>query len=76
MYQTRSEDTGMNEFSTLALALDAAKANVTIWKISFFSSVNERIRLVRGTDGKFYLSQLMDEVMDEMGEWITILPKD
>lgn len=65
-YQTRSEENGINYFDTLGDVMKAAKNDITIWKISFDSKSDERIRLVRGEDGKFYLGQLMDEVLDAL----------
>jgi len=48
MFQTRSEETGLNEHKTLADALEAASKDQSIWKISFtIRDTNERVRLVR-----------------------------
>ncbi len=46
--QTRSEEFGIRNFDTVQEALEAAKKDETIWKISFNVS-EERIRLVRRT---------------------------
>lgn len=66
-YQTRSETNGIVYFLTLKDALDAAKKDGTIWKISFWSASEERIRLVRSSVPEaeipvFILSQLQDEI--------------
>ena len=44
--QTRSEETGIQYFESLADAMFVAKHDPTIWKISFTADI-ERIRLVR-----------------------------
>jgi hypothetical protein len=47
MFQTRSESTGLGQWPTMAEALQAAKQDTTIWKISFTLPNSERIRLIR-----------------------------
>jgi hypothetical protein len=44
--QTRSEENGLNQFDTVQEALDYAKNDLTVWKISFKLG-NERLRLVK-----------------------------
>jgi len=52
--QTRSEDTGLGTFYSLEGALDRAKKDPTIWKISF-SFGKERVILERTFDGHWVL---------------------
>ena len=66
-YQTRSEETGIEYFLTMKESLDAALKDGTIWKISFWSASQERIRLVRSSVPEaefpvFILVQLEDEI--------------
>lgn len=73
MYQTRSEENGILYCGSIYSALEAAKKDKSIWKISFNAFNGERIRLVRLThpDAEaqyFVLEQLADEVMKEMSE--------
>lgn len=44
--QTRSEVNGLQQFATFSEAINAAKKDHTIWKISFDLN-GERVRLVR-----------------------------
>jgi hypothetical protein len=44
--QTRSEENGLNQFDTVQEALNYAKSDETVWKISFKLG-NERLRLVK-----------------------------
>jgi len=60
MIQTRSERNGIKEFATFKEALDSAKNDLTIWKISFALSNGERIRLVRDSTESFRLEQMED----------------
>lgn len=46
--QTRSEEGGLNYFETFEQALEAAKKDISIWKISY-----EGKRLVRQEDGSW-----------------------
>ena len=57
-FQTRSEDTGTNYFSSLAEALEEAFNDRTVWKISFSLPNGERVRLVNNGEGLFMLEQL------------------
>lgn len=52
--QTRSEENGIRQFTSLSLAMLAAKRDPSIWKISYVSSDGSRVRLIK----------------DESGEWI------
>lgn len=50
MIQTRSEQTGVREFPTMAQAMAHATKDTTVWKISFLvgeEGEKEAIRLVR-----------------------------
>ena len=51
-FQTRSETNGLQSFHTFKGAMNAAKADETIWKISFTLETGERIRLVK--EGGYY----------------------
>lgn len=53
LVQTRSEDSGLEEFATLKEAFDRAEEDKSIWKISFTISSGERVRLVREWDQYF-----------------------
>lgn len=53
MIQTRSEENGIRDFTSLAEAFSAAKKDPSIWKISF-SMNTERIRLVKHKDMWIY----------------------
>lgn len=44
--QTRSEETGLNQFNSIKEAMEAAHKDSTIWKVSF-SVGNERVRLIK-----------------------------
>jgi hypothetical protein len=46
-FQTRSEETGMMYHHSFVDAMNAAKKDPTIWKISFSIQTGERIRLVK-----------------------------
>jgi hypothetical protein len=46
-FQTRSEDNGLQFFSTFSAALQAAEKDRSIWKLSFTLPTGERIRLTR-----------------------------
>jgi hypothetical protein len=56
-FETRSEDNGLNEYQMLDEALEAAKKDKSIWKISFSALSGERIRLVRYTDDNKWIYQ-------------------
>lgn len=51
MFQTRSEETGIQRFPTMKAAVAHAEEDSTVWKISFgikcADGSSERIRLVR-----------------------------
>ena len=64
--QTRSEETGIKHFKKFEDALAAAKADESIWKISFNTSSGERVRLVRNDDNKFEVQQMMEVLQDYM----------
>ena len=49
MIQTRSEINGIAHHKTIELALDAARKDTTIWKISFDTKDGFRVRLVSYT---------------------------
>jgi hypothetical protein len=51
--QTRSEETGLGRHDTLGSAMEAARLDPTIWKISFDLGM-ERVRLVRDGNGWVY----------------------
>lgn len=55
--QTRSEENGLFFHSSLNDAIDAAKMDKSIWKISFTLPTRERIRLMR-------------DDRDDRGDWI------
>ena len=61
MFQTRDEFGALLEFSTFKEALQAAKSNPDIWKISFAVG-DERIRLTRDINGHFVLDQMEDAI--------------
>jgi len=47
-FQTRSENTGLNYFNSLNLALDHADKDKSVWKISFLiKETQENVRLVK-----------------------------
>lgn len=48
--QTRSEKTGIRMCLTISEAMEAARLDPTIWKISFSVENGERVRLVRSHD--------------------------
>ena len=52
--QTRSESTGIQNHLTLQDALDTARSDSSIWKISFEIFDGSRIRLVKTTEGWTY----------------------
>ena len=58
--QVRSEETGIWSFSTIREALDAAKDDLTIWKISFDIESGERVRLVKNDNGFFEYHSILD----------------
>lgn len=45
--QTRSEETGLRYFSKVVDAMEIARQDRTIWKISFTAANGEAIRLIR-----------------------------
>lgn len=63
-FQTRSEESGLQFFSSLRDALNTAEKDQSIWKISFSLPNGERVRLVRTTllNSKWTLEQ-MDELV-------------
>lgn len=52
--QTRSEETGMNNYKTFSEAMQEAEKDSSVWKISFNLN-GERVRLIRRQedDGTF-----------------------
>lgn len=68
--QTRSEENGLVELTSLKDAFDEAKKDKTIWKISFSLDNGERVRLTRQEDsviGEVWIYEsLIDEVAEEM----------
>lgn len=54
MIQTRSDLHGIQEFKTLQDALDAAREDSSIWKISFEIEDGTRIRLIATDEGWTY----------------------
>ena len=57
--QTRSEKTGLCFHNTLQNALDAAKKDHSIWKISFSLQNGERVRMIRNNGHEdFRLEQI------------------
>lgn len=63
-FQTRSEESGLQFFSSLKDALNEAEKDKSIWKISFSLPNGERVRLVSHTlqNSKWTLEQ-MDELV-------------
>lgn len=45
--QTRSEHNGLGYHNSVGAAIDAAKFDSTIWKISFTAETGDHIRLIR-----------------------------
>lgn len=68
MFQTRSECNGVRHEASLEAALEAAKADKTIWKISFGVPTGERIRLVRREDS-WVLERIEDIINTERERW-------
>jgi len=62
--QLRSEETGIDTANTLGMALMSAKANPSIWKISFQIESGERVRLVRNNSNEWVL-EMMDMVLGD-----------
>lgn len=60
VFQTRSESTGVASFNTMEQALNYAKKDETVWKISF-SVNNEWFRLVKNEAGEWVYSPLMKD---------------
>jgi hypothetical protein len=58
MIQTRSEETGLREFSSAKEAFEFAANDPTVWKISF-SLEGERVRLVSNGDGTWIFEPLL-----------------
>lgn len=61
--QTRNARGELQFFSTLDAAFHHAEEDPTVWKISFPVTTNERVRLVKGADGKWVYENIMDEVL-------------
>lgn len=61
-FQTRSEENGLQFFSSLKDALNTAEKDQSIWKISFSLPNGERVRLVRIVEWKY------EWVLKQMGE--------
>lgn len=59
--QTRSEEHGLNFFSSVREAHAHAQKHKDVWKISFEGPDGRRVRLVREGD-KFFYEDLMDQV--------------
>lgn len=68
--QTRSEENGLVELTSLKDAFAKAKKDKTIWKISFSLDNGERVRPTRQEDsviGEVWIYEsLIDEVVEEM----------
>lgn len=64
--QTRNEAGRLQFFRTLTEAVDEAKKDKTIWKISFGLPTGERCRLVRDTESSDFIleSLLPAELLD------------
>ncbi len=60
IFQTRSEDTGLISHESIKEALREAKADRTIWKISFGLPNNERIRLIRYAEDDRWILELVE----------------
>jgi hypothetical protein len=52
--QTRNENSELRYFPTVKAALQHAKKDTSVWKISFYSETNERIRMARTSEGWTY----------------------
>lgn len=63
LYQTRSEENGIENHTSVDKALKRGEEDGTIWKISFEAANGDRIRLVRSKD-VWYLSLLKNEIKD------------
>lgn len=59
--QTRSEETGIILHTTTEAALDHAKKDQTVWKISWTNGDGHRIRLVKEGD-KWVLRDIIEEI--------------
>lgn len=59
--QTRSEETGLRHWESLEDAINYAKEDGTVWKISFGLSNGERVRLIRDGDNWVY-RPIVDEL--------------
>jgi hypothetical protein len=59
LFQTRSEQTGIQTYKTFMDAMQATRDDKTIWKISFDLCDGDRIRLIKTEDGWIY-----ENVMD------------
>lgn len=60
-YQTRSEMNGINFHHSLRDAIEEAKKDLTIWKISWSQPNAERIRLVRFDNKLWIYEPIMEE---------------
>lgn len=79
-FQTRSEANGLRNTETFAQALELAKADRSIWKISFtISETGERIRLVKlpapdDAEPRFYYEPLLDHLGRTLDQFYRSLP--
>lgn len=60
MIQTRNEEGGLLAHSSVALAFDAAKRDLSIWKISYDNEDGSRTRLVKDAGAWIYQPLLLD----------------
>lgn len=74
-FQTRSEENGLNYFSTLNDALLAAACDNSVWKISFQLENGERVRLVRYEDRSKWIYEsplpfpiVLDKILKELAK--------
>lgn len=56
--QTRSEENGLREFATIAEAMNHAKEDLSVWKVSFAVG-DERVRLTRNAVGEWYYEPII-----------------
>ena len=66
--QTRSVRGELKFFPTVKEGFEAAEEDPEIFKVSFGLPSGERVRLVRGEDGKFFYEDLMTEVLKGLDE--------
>lgn len=64
--QTRSEENGLAEFSTLKEAFVYASKDQSIWKISFTIDTGERVRLVSQENSRTEKVWIYETIEDAM----------